>query len=108
MSQRNKASIWATDVEGRFNLFVLPSGDFERIDKLGLTAAEVVDYLLSGPLIDFREFDIHGNEINHEAIHAEARRRGKPVMNRRPCDACGKITSADPSCPECGVPWPSA
>ena len=108
MSERNRASIWATAVEGRFNLIVLPSGDSKRIDKPDLTAVEVVDYLFSGPLIDFREFDINGKEVNHEAIHAAARGRGKPIVNQRPCETCGNVTRADPSCPECGVPWPSA
>jgi len=108
VSSRNSASIRATNVEGRFDLTILPSGDGKRIDKPGLTAAEVVRYLSSGPLIDFREFDIDGIEVDHAEIHAEIQRLGKSIGNQRPCETCGNITRADPSCPECGVPWPSA
>ena len=108
MSERNRATIWATKVEGRFNLTILPSGDGERIDKPGLTAVEVVDHIFSGPLIDFTEFDVDGKPVNHEAIHAEARRRGKSIVGVRPCDTCGNTTETDPSCPECGAPWTNA
>ena len=108
MSERNRATIWATKVEGRFNMMILSTGGHERFDKHDLTAVEVVDYLLSGPLIDILEFDVDGKPVNHEAIHAEARRRDKSIGRQRPCGTCGSITMANPSCPECGAPWTSA
>lgn len=108
MSERNKASIRSTKVEGKFDMMIRPTGSEKFIDKVGLTAVEVCDYLFSGPLVDFLEFDINGNAVNHEAIHAEAQRRGKSIVNEGPCPTCRNTTSANPSCPECGVPLPSA
>lgn len=108
MSKRNKASIRSTDVDGIFDMMIRPSGSETFIHKDGITAAEVCDYLFSGPLVDFFEFDINGNPVNHEAIHAEAQRRGKTIVARRACDTCGSTTSATPSCPECGAPWTNA
>lgn len=108
MSERNRATIWATNVEGIFNMMILSNEGHTRIDKPGLTAVEVCDFLFSGPLVDFLEFDVDGKAVNHEAIHAEAHRRGKSIVSQGPCPGCGRTTSADPSCPVCGVPWPSA
>lgn len=108
MITRNEARVWATNVEGRFDLVIRPIGSNDSIEKKNLTAVEVCDYLFSGPLVEFMEFDIKGNAVNHEAIHAEAERRGIRIVNERPCPACGNTTRADPSCPVCGVPWTSA
>ena len=108
MNERNKATIRATKDEGIFDLMIVSNGGRNRIDKPGLTATEVCDCLFSGPLVDFLEFGLDGKPVNHEAIHAEAKRRGKSIINQGPCPGCGRTTSADPSCAVCGVPWPSA
>jgi len=108
VSERNKATIWSTDVEGIFDMMIQPTGSDTFIDKKGLTAAEVCDCLFAGPLVEFLEFDSKQNAVNHAAIHAEARRRGKPIVSECPCPTCKHSTSANPSCPECGVPWTNA
>ena len=108
MNERNKASIRSTNAEGIFDMMIRPIGSETFIEKTGLTAVEVCDYLFAGPLVDFFEFDINGNAVNHAAIHAEAQRRGKTIVEQRPCGACGNTTTVNPSCPECGVPWTNA
>lgn len=107
MRDRNGLHVRAT-AAGVYDMEFFPLGIHSTVEEKGLSAADVVDRILSGPTtVDIRSFDERGRPLNfHEDVRVEMRRRGRDFIPSQPCKRCGDTRVADGRpCPECAVPW---